>query len=97
MASHAESGFVAAFENFWNSYACRRRDLAVVVCGSAAAWMIRNVVNARGGLHNRLTRRIRLEPFNLHEVQQYLQYERFVGTSTKLYWRTWPLGESHTI
>ncbi|MBL8819147.1 MAG: AAA family ATPase [Planctomyces sp.] len=75
MASR-KSGFVAAFENFWNYYASRHRDLAVIVCGSAAAWMIRNVVNARGGLHNRLTRRILLEPFRLDEVQQYLQYRR---------------------
>lgn len=67
-----KSGFVSAFENFWNTYASRKRDLAVIVCGSAAAWMIRNVVNARGGLHNRLTRRIRLEPFLLNDVQQYL-------------------------
>ncbi|MCU0708286.1 MAG: AAA family ATPase [Pirellula sp.] len=71
-----KSSFVAAFENFWNSYASRQRDLAVIVCGSAASWMIRNVINARGGLHNRLTRRIGLEPFRLHEVQQYLQYRK---------------------
>lgn len=71
-----KSGFVAAFENFWNAYASRQRDLAVIVCGSAAAWMIRNVVNSRGGLHNRLTRRIRLDPFHLDEVQQYLQYRK---------------------
>jgi hypothetical protein len=38
--------------------------------------MIRNVVQARGGLHNRLTRRIRLEPFRLPEVQQYLDYRK---------------------
>lgn len=71
-----KSGFIAAFENFWNSYASRQRDLAVIVCGSAAAWMIRNMVNARGGLHNRLTRRIRLAPFELHEVQQYLHHRK---------------------
>lgn len=71
-----KSGFVAAFEHFWNDYASRRRDVAIVVCGSAAAWMIRNVVNARGGLHNRLTRRMRLEPFHLGEVRQYLHYRK---------------------
>ena len=71
-----KSGFVAAFENFWNTYASRQRELAVIVCGSAAAWMIRNVVNARGGLHNRLTRRIRLDPFHLYEVQQYLEHRK---------------------
>lgn len=71
-----KSGFVAAFENFWNTYASRQRDLAVIVCGSAAAWMIRNVVNSRGGLHNRLTRRMRLDPFHLNEVQQYLEHRK---------------------
>jgi hypothetical protein len=71
-----KSNFVSAFENFWNGYASRQRDLAVIICGSAAAWMIRNVVQARGGLHNRLTRRIRLEPFRLAEVQQYLHYRK---------------------
>ncbi len=71
-----KSGFLAAFDNFWNSYASRQRDLAVIVCGSAAAWMIRHIVDSRGGLHNRLTRRIRLEPFRLDEVEQYLKYRR---------------------
>lgn len=71
-----KSGFVAAFENFWNSFASRLRDLAVIVCGSAAAWMIRNVVNSRGGLHNRLTRRMRLAPFQLDEVHEYLHYRK---------------------
>ncbi|MBX3417549.1 MAG: ATP-binding protein [Pirellulaceae bacterium] len=71
-----KSGFVAAFENFWNTYASRKRDLAVIVCGSAAAWMIRNVINARGGLHNRLTRRIKLDPFLLNDVQQYLLHRK---------------------
>lgn len=74
-----KSNFLAAFENFWNDYALRHRDLAVVICGSAAAWMIRNVVNSRGGLHNRLTRRMRIEPFNLNEVELYLQ-------SRKIHW-----------
>ena len=43
-----------------------------MICGSAASWMIRNVVNNRGGLHNRITRRIRLMPFELAEVEAYL-------------------------
>jgi uncharacterized protein len=77
-----KSGFVAAFENFWNSFASRLRDLAVIVCGSAAAWMIRNVVNSKGGLHNRLTRRITAG---------------LVGTSDRLLWLTWLLVEFRTI
>ncbi|TCD07614.1 hypothetical protein EZ449_13830 [Pedobacter frigidisoli] len=34
--------------------------------------MIKKVVNSKGGLHNRLTRKIRLLPFTLHETEQYL-------------------------
>ncbi len=66
------SGFVAAFENFWNQYASQRRDLIVVVCGSAAAWMVNRVIRAKGGLHNRLTRRLRLLPFSLGETREFL-------------------------
>lgn len=67
------SGFLAAFDHFWNSWATRQSNLVVVICGSAASWMIRNVVRSKGGLHNRLTRRIRLLPFNLRETEQFLQ------------------------
>ena len=67
------SGFVAAFEAFWNQYASERRDLIVIICGSAAAWMVQRVLRAKGGLHNRLTRRLRLTPFSLGETQEFLQ------------------------
>jgi hypothetical protein len=35
--------------------------------------MIENVVNNKGGLHNRITRKIRLLPFNLQETEEFLQ------------------------
>lgn len=67
------SGFLSAFGYFWNVYASQRKDLLVVICGSAASWMIRKVVNNKGGLHNRITQRIRLAPFSLHETEAYLK------------------------
>lgn len=67
------SGFLPAFEHFWNSWASRRKDLVFVVCGSAAAWMMKKLLDARGGLHNRVTRRIRLEPFTLFESREFLR------------------------
>ncbi len=67
-----KSNFLKAFEHFWNSYASRYPNLTVVICGSAASWMIKNVVNNRGGLHNRLTQRITLSPFSLKETEEYL-------------------------
>lgn len=72
----ARSGFMAALESFWNTFASRRNDIIVVVCGSAASWMIRKVIGSKGGLHNRTSRRIRLQPFDLHETRQYLRHRR---------------------
>ena len=54
-----KSGFLQALEHFWNSYGSKQSNLILVVCGSAASWMIQKVVNSKGGLHNRLTRQIR--------------------------------------
>lgn len=68
------SGFLAAFEAFWNNFASRRNDLVVIICGSAASWMIDKVIGSRGGLHNRTTARIRLEPFSLREMREYLEH-----------------------
>ena len=68
-----KSGFLSALENFWNSWANKRTDIILVVCGSAASWMISNVVRNKGGLHNRITKRIRLLPFNLQETENFLQ------------------------
>lgn len=69
----AKSGFIAALENFWNSWAALRKDIKLIVCGSATSWMINNLVRNRGGLHNRLTRRIVLEPFTLGECEAYFK------------------------
>jgi hypothetical protein len=67
-----KSGFLSSFSYFWNMYASRRGDLLVVICGSAASWMIEKILNNKGGLHNRVTQRIRLLPFSLKETEQYL-------------------------
>ncbi len=70
------SGFLAAFEHFWNGWAVKQRKLVIVICGSAVSWMLHKVVRQRGGLHNRVTRRIRLEPFSLGEVEELLRSRR---------------------
>src|SRR5262249_30539141 len=67
------SGFLRAFDYWWNSWATKQADLLVVICGSAASWMIKNIVHNRGGLHNRITRKIRLLPFTLEETAFYLE------------------------
>lgn len=67
------SGFAPAFEHFWNSWGVRQPNLIVIICGSAASWMIRHIVNNKGGLHNRLTKTLQLFPFTLCETEKYLK------------------------
>lgn len=74
LATH-KSKFLQAFGYFWNDWASRQ-NLVVVICGSAASWMIRNVVNNTGGLYNRITKRIYLQPFTLGETERYLQAKK---------------------
>ena len=66
-----KSGFLGAFSYFWNAWASQQK-LVVVICGSAASWMLQKVVNDKGGLHNRITKHIHLEPFTLTETKQFL-------------------------
>lgn len=70
------SGFLSAFENFWNSYCTTRSDLIVVVCGSAASYMIKKIVRNRGGLHNRITKKIKLNAFTLSEVKEFFTVKK---------------------
>ena len=68
-----KSGFVHALGHFWNTWASLRKDVILIVCGSATSWMIDNIVNDHGGLHNRTTHTIYLRQFNLRETEAYLK------------------------
>lgn len=71
------SGFVRALGYFWNSWASLQDNLTLIVCGSATSWMIRNIVNDKGGLHDRITHELHLRPFTLNETEQYLKSRQF--------------------
>ena len=67
------SSFVSALEDFWNGWANRRNDIVLIASGSATSWMADNLIANQGGLHNRITRRIYLEPFTLKETEEYIE------------------------
>ena len=67
------SDFIMALEHFWNSWASNRTDIVLVTCGSAASWMLNQLINNRGGLHNRVTARIKMHPFTLKETEELLK------------------------
>ena len=68
-----KSEFIQALEHFWNSWASNRTDILLIVCGSAASWMINKLINNTGGLHNRITAQIKIEPFKLKECREYIE------------------------
>jgi uncharacterized protein len=69
------SGFKAALDNFWNNWCTKRNDIILVICGSAASWLIKHIINDTGGLHNRVTRQINLQPFTVAETKTFLQQQ----------------------
>jgi uncharacterized protein len=70
------SDFIMGLEHFWNSWASARADVVLIACGSAAAWMTQHLINNTGGLHNRVTRRMKISPFTLAETEALLQHRQ---------------------
>jgi len=67
MGSH----FIQAFEYWWNTYASSNPDILLIVCGSSTSWMLNKIIKNRGGLHNRVTHKMLLQPFSLKECEDY--------------------------
>lgn len=67
------SGLLQAIDYEWNVEWNNVKNLKLIVCGSAASWVLDNIINATGGLHNRITNTIHLKPFNLGETERYIK------------------------
>jgi len=74
----SRSGFLTALEYFWNSWASSCPDILLIVCASATSWMISKLLRNRGGLHNRVTRRMRISPFTLGECEDFFAQKKIV-------------------
>ena len=72
-----KSNFIRALDHFWNSWASARKDIILIVCGSATSWILNKIINNYGGLHNRITKHIYLRPFNLKECEEYVKSGKF--------------------
>ncbi len=71
-----KSGLLPALDYLWNRYLSRMPNVLLIVCGSAAHWMIKKIIQDKGGLHNRLSQRINLGPFTLEEAETYVKEQR---------------------
>ena len=68
-----KSGFMQALDLFWNKWASARKDILLIVCGSATSWLFDNIINNTGGMHNRITQKIHLKPFSLLECETFFK------------------------
>lgn len=71
------SGLVAALDLFWNGWATRQKNIKLIVCGSATTWIVDNIIDSHGGLHNRITHEMHIHPFTLNETEQYFNANGF--------------------
>ncbi len=67
------SKLLTALELYWNRYWVFDKRIKLIICGSAASWIIEKIINNKGGLHNRVTRTIHLKPFSLYETESFLK------------------------
>ena len=71
LAGPQSAELLAELGHFWNSWARKRKDIFLIVCGSATSWMVDNVMRDYGGLYGRITESIFLKPFTLAECERY--------------------------
>lgn len=72
-----KAGFVNALGHFWNNWANWQSEIMLIVCGSATSWMVRNVIDNHGGLHDRITHEMHLHPFTLGETEEFFTNNGF--------------------
>jgi AAA+ ATPase superfamily predicted ATPase len=68
-----KSGMLQALDYYWNRYWSRYSNLKLIACGSAASWILEKLINAKGGLYNRLTKTILLKPYSLKGAREFLK------------------------
>ena len=86
----AKSDFVSALEAFWNGWAAAQRNIVLIACGSATSWMTDKLLGDRGGLFNRSSVRLFVNPFTLHETELYLK-------SRNIDWTRYDIAECYMI
>ncbi|HEX4839938.1 MAG TPA: ATP-binding protein [Rhabdochlamydiaceae bacterium] len=79
-----KSRFLSALDYYWNRHFSRMPQVLLIVSGSSASWMINEILNHKGGLYGRLSAHLRLKPFSLSEVEQFLQSKGIILTRKQI-------------
>ena len=68
-----KSSLLEALDYYWNRFWSHDERFKLIVCGSSVSWIINNIISNKGGLYNRVTQQIKLDPFTLNETLQFLK------------------------
>ena len=79
-----KTDLMKALEHFWNAWASARKDVVLIVCSSATSWMLNKVIHNKGGLYNRLSAQIRLQPFNLWQCRNFVNAKKLAFSDTQI-------------
>lgn len=80
--STPKSGFIQLLAHLCNDYLSQEKHFILVVCGSATSWITQNIINDKGGFHNRINLPIHLKPFTLAETNEFLKSKNINFTPT---------------
>ncbi len=69
-----KSGLLQVLDDYWNHRWSRDPRIKLIVCGSSACWILKHIINDKGGFYNRVTSQIRLQPFTLCQAKMYLKF-----------------------
>ena len=79
-----KSGFLKMLAHLWNDYLSKESHFMLVICGSATSWITKQVINNKGGFHNRISVNIRLHPFTINETKEFLASKKIKFTDQEL-------------
>lgn len=71
-----KSRLLQMLEHYWNHKWSWDGRIKLIVCGSSAGWIIKKIINSTGGLYNRVTQILHVEPFSLYQTKKYLEYRK---------------------
>ena len=92
------SEFMTVFSDFRNRWCVRRKDVKLIICGSATSWILREVLQREGSLNRRVTHSLCLQPFSLRECEEFLRNDKgSSGRDSRSSRRTWSLAERPII
>lgn len=65
--------FIQQFANFWNTYGHIQNKLWIFLASSASIWMRDKVFENENSFYNRITRKIKIEPFSFNQIKEYVK------------------------